>query len=186
MGAIPARYYVVQTVSLFRLVAAVAFASLAFQSVPTWLVASIYLSAVVSDLVDGSLARRFSVESFVGKIIDLISDKSLTIVSLLYVAALGLDLLPLAIIASREVIMLGLRAIEVEGSQLLPTSRIFGGIMAAILWGSTFLLVVLGTDSSWIDPISLSYYFCAILYITNLVWRLIVSRERIMAALSDG
>jgi phosphatidylglycerophosphate synthase len=100
---------------LLRLVAGLLFASLAFQGVPLGLLAMLYLGAMLSDLLDGLLARRLHVESFVGRILDLVSDKSLTIVSLLYAAARGISMLPLAMIATREIIMIGLRLVTVEG-----------------------------------------------------------------------
>lgn len=79
-----AKLWLVQSISLFRLVAALLFACLAFQDVPKLLLVGIYFCAMCSDVVDGFLARRFLLESFAGKIIDLISDKSLTVISLLY------------------------------------------------------------------------------------------------------
>lgn len=67
---------------------------------------------------------------FLGKIVDLVSDESLSIVSLLYAAERGVPLPPLGIIAVREVVSLGMRSVVVDGHQLLATSRLFGGIMA--------------------------------------------------------
>ena len=70
-----------QSISLSRLLGALVFASLAFQNVPLWLVAAIYILAMCSDLLDGFLARRLAAISYFGKVLDLVSDKSLTIVS---------------------------------------------------------------------------------------------------------
>ena len=52
-----------------------------------------------TDLIDGYLARRLEAETYLGKVVDLISDKSMTIVSLLYAAARGISIFPLALIA---------------------------------------------------------------------------------------
>src|SRR5947209_14112229 len=128
------RIWLVESISLSRLLAALLFASLVFQDVPIILVSAFYVFAMITDLIDGYLARKLKAETYFGKVVDLVSDKSLTIVSLLYAAARGINMLPLALIAIREVIMIGARMIIVEGTQLLPTNKILGGMMAFLLW----------------------------------------------------
>lgn len=175
---------VVQSISVFRLIAALIFACLAFQDIPLGLLATTYALAMCSDLVDGILARRLNEESFAGKVIDLISDKSLTVVSVLYAAERDVHLLPLALIATREIIVIGLRAITVDGTQLLPTSRLFGGTMAFLLWGNTLFLVLVPKGHDMVQIAGHIYWFCALVFVTNLVLRVYVSRHRIMASLT--
>ena len=105
----------VQAISLSRLAAGIVFAALAFQLIPVEFIAALYLVAVARDLPDGSLARRFEAQTHFGKVADLVSDKSLTIVSLLYAAARGIDLLPLSLVATREVKMIGMRLVMIDG-----------------------------------------------------------------------
>jgi len=130
-----------------------------------------------SDLIDGYLARRLCAQTYFGKVLDLVSDKSLTITSLLYAAARGIDLFPLALIATREVIMIGDRLITVEGKVLLPTSRVFGGIMALLLWGDTLFLVVVGKDL--FPAANATYWVCSAIFGVNLVARLYVGFQRL-------
>jgi phosphatidylglycerophosphate synthase len=125
-------------------------------------------------------------ESFAGKIIDLIGDKSLTIVSLLYAAERSISLLPLAIIAGREIIMLGARAVVVDGRQLLPTSRFFGGLTATALWGNTLLLICTAEGSKLLQVINHAYWGVALVFGVNLTHRIYVSRGRIRSALSSA
>jgi phosphatidylglycerophosphate synthase len=172
----------VQSISLSRLLAALFFASLAFQDVPRELLALIYGFAMCSDLVDGFLARRLRIDTYVGKVIDLVSDKSLTIVSLLYAAERGMDLLPLAIIATREIIMIGFRSIVVDEAQLLPTSRFFGGFMALVLWSNTLFLVFQAARAKWLESVNYVYWVCALLFFANLLMRIARSRRRIIAS----
>src|SRR2546425_8523176 len=139
------KIWLVQSISLSRLLAAILFASLAFQNVPLPLLLGLYLFAIVTDVIDGYLARKLKAATYFGKVLDLVGDKSLTIVSLLYAAARGISIAPLVLIATREVISIGMRMIIVEGTQLLPTSRILGGAMALALWGNTLFLVVAGS-----------------------------------------
>lgn len=177
----------VGSVSLFRLLAALFFACLAFQDVPLLLISSLYGFAMVSDMIDGYLARKLAAETYFGKIIDLISDKSLTVVSLLYAAERGIDLFPLALIAAREILMIGARLITVEGKPLLPTSRLIGGIMALLLWGNTLFLICIRGHFRWIMLSNLIYWICAIVLAFNLFVRVCTNIQRIKASLKqDG
>jgi phosphatidylglycerophosphate synthase len=174
----------VQLVSLSRLVAALLFASLAFQDVAQGFLAWIYGLAMCSDLVDGFLARRLRIGTHAGKVIDLVSDKSLTIVSLLYAAEREIDLLPLAVIATREIIMIGFRSIVVNETQLLPTSRLFGGLMALVLWGNTLLLVFQAARTERLQTVNRIYWGCALVLFANLLMRIVNSWQRIAASVT--
>jgi len=175
--------WLVQAVSLSRLLGALVFASMAFQNVPLWLVAGIYIVAMCSDLIDGYLARRLAVVTYFGKVLDLVSDKSLTIVSLLYAAARGVSVLPLSLIAAREIIMIGGRIIIVEGNQLLPTSKLLGGALAFVLWTNTLLLLISAQDTNRMKLSNSVYWICAFFFTANLLTRLCLSAPRIRAAL---
>jgi phosphatidylglycerophosphate synthase len=179
------RIWFVQAISLFRLMAALLFASLAFQSVPLALVVGLYLFAMCSDLLDGYLARRLRSETYFGKVLDLISDKSLTVVSLLYAAARGINVLPLALIATREIIMLGARMIVVEGTQLFPTNKLLGGLMWFLLWGNTLFLVLASTKSNSTRIANAIYWGCSIILVLNFVLRVYVSADRIKVSLKS-
>src|SRR4029077_15582907 len=72
-----ARICLVQSISCFRLLATLVFASLAFKDVSQILLLGLYAAAIVSDLLDGYLSRKLKAETFFGKILDLIADKSL-------------------------------------------------------------------------------------------------------------
>lgn len=183
---ITTKVWLIQSISLSRLFAALIFASLAFQNFPARLLAGIYGFAMCSDLADGFLARRLNAETYIGKVLDLVSDKSLTVVSLLYAAERGISFLPLALIAMREIIIIGFRLIIIDGTQLLPTSRIFGGAMALLLWSNTLFLVFASKDSGWIRTAEKIYIGCSLIFITNLIVRIYMSRRRIIASITRG
>jgi phosphatidylglycerophosphate synthase len=178
-----ATIWLVESVSLSRLLAALLFASLAFQDVPVLLVSGLYIFAMCTDLIDGYLARRLKVDTYFGKVVDLVSDKSLTIVSLLYAAARGISVFPLALIAIREIIMIGARIIIVEDKQLFPTSKIVGGLLALLLWGNT-LFLVLATDVYLVNIASNIYWACALIFTLNLLVRIYVSAHRIKVSVT--
>jgi CDP-diacylglycerol--glycerol-3-phosphate 3-phosphatidyltransferase len=180
------RLAAVQAISICRLLGAVAFSAIAFQKFPLALVCGVYVVAAVSDLLDGFVARRLAVTSFAGGILDLVSDKSLTVVSLLYAAASGVAIFPLAVIGTRELISLGLRAVKVGGRPLWPTNRWFGGAMATALWGNTFLLILSEPDTTVTSITAGIYWAYAAVSLLNLAWRLFTIRRGIMRALVEG
>lgn len=177
-----ATIWLVDSISLSRLLAALLFACLAFQNVPLMVVAGIYVFAMGTDLIDGYLARRFKAGTHFGKVVDLVSDKSMTIISLLYAAARGIDVFPLALIAVRDLIMIGARIIIVEDQQLLPTSKIVGGVLALMLWGNTLFLVLAPSPQS--ERIANAIYWaCGIIFTLNLLTRIWVSAHRIRSSM---
>lgn len=178
-----ATFWLVESLSLMRLVAALLFASLAFQGVPMLLLASIYGFAMCSDLIDGYVARSLKATTYFGRVLDLVSDKSLTIVSLLYASQRGVSILPLALVAAREIIMIGARIVVIEGKQLLPTNKVFGGVLAFLLWGNTLFLVT-SVSESRLRIVNVLYWTGAAILALNLVARVIKSSDRIKAALT--
>lgn len=185
MLRLASRIWLVELTTLSRLFAGVVFASLALQAVPRSLLLGLYLFAVCTDLLDGYLARRLKAVTYLGRVLDLIGDKSLTIVSLLYAAARGIDIAPLALIATREVITIGVRIIVIDGTQLLPSNRLLGGMMALMLWGNTVFLVLADKDTNLISTANIIYWICSIVSILTLGLRIYSSKHRIKAALTD-
>ena len=180
------RIWLVQTISLCRLLAALVFAWLAFKDVSRTLLSCFYGAAMLSDLIDGYVSRKLHAETYFGQVLDLVADKSLTVVSLLFAAACGVDLLPLALIATRDIIMIGMRSITARGKRLLPTSRIFGGSMALFIWGNTLLLLHARAAGQSITVINVIYWACALILAVNFVARVYVSTLSIREASTDN
>jgi CDP-diacylglycerol--glycerol-3-phosphate 3-phosphatidyltransferase len=173
----------VQSISVFRILATLCFALLAFNSVSKQGVFSLYCFALVSDLLDGYLARRWHAVTYFGRVMDLVADKSLTIVSLLYAAERGISLFPLALIVTRETITLGLRLVQIEGKQILRTNRIFGGLMATLLGANTLLLLC--TNTRWLNLTNVAYWVLAGVFTVNLIGRISAAAPHIARALVD-
>jgi len=180
------RICLIQSVSLYRLLATIIFAAVAFKGTPHSLVICLYASAMVSDLLDGYLSRKLQAETSFGKVMDLVADKSLTIISLLYAASRGLDILPLALIAMRDIVMIGMRLVVVDRKQLLPTNRVLGGLMALLLWGNTLVLVGAGEIPGVVRFANDIYWGCAVIFTVNLVARLYASAARIKKVLAGN
>ncbi|MDQ1639468.1 MAG: CDP-alcohol phosphatidyltransferase [Pyrinomonadaceae bacterium] len=179
------RISLVASISLFRVLAALVFSLIAFTSLHNFVIATLYFLAMASDVLDGYAARKLSAETYFGKVLDLVGDKSLTIISLLYAAQRGISLLPLAMIGTREIVMIGARMIIVEGTQLLPTNRVLGGLMWLLLWGNTLFLVLVPNGSKFIASANLIYWVCALVFFANFLARVRASAYRIRLSLDN-
>ena len=116
-------------ISLFRICLAPIFA-IAYLSdegeVKYWAI-SVYFVATVSDFLDGYIARKFDASSTLGKILDPLGDKLMTITVMLCIA---LDALipPWAVIvaAAKEILMAGAGFLVLKKSDEIPPSNIVG------------------------------------------------------------
>ena len=104
--------------SLFRLLASILFPALLVLAVPfdlQWLnysFAILFILIALSDFFDGFFARRFNVESYIGKALDHIADKFLCVSIFLALACLHKILFFTALIfILREIFILSLRNI---------------------------------------------------------------------------
>lgn len=86
----------------------------------------IFAVAASTDLLDGYFARKRSEQTMLGRVLDPIADKMLTITALIVLVAMdtltGLPLLGVVIIAMREFWVAGLREGLFEGGGELPVS----------------------------------------------------------------
>lgn len=179
----PSAVRLVLGVSLFRLLATLLFAALLLLNVPNVFLALTLGLAGFSDAIDGYLSRALGAETKLGKVLDLIADRAVTAVSLLYASARGVDLLPLAAIGIRDLVAIGMRLIEIDGRQVLPTSRSFGGATALFLWTTTIYLVLQSGSGPVGAGIRWAYWTCAAVMVLNIATRIWSSRGRLANAL---
>lgn len=92
-------------------------------------------------MLDGFLARKLSCTSKTGGTLDLFSDKYLTIISLIYAIAKGLPALPCSAAILREVFLLSMRSVQLDGKSLFPPQRLIGTLMVIPIWSGTVLLL---------------------------------------------
>lgn len=86
--------------------------------------AVIYLAAVLTDLVDGYLARRYKLETNLGRFLDPLADKLLNAAAMIML--IPLDRVPawlVFLIIGREVAVTGLRGIAVTEGVVISASR---------------------------------------------------------------
>lgn len=93
-----------------------------------WSALAVFIVAAITDFFDGYLARAWSQQSSLGRMLDPIADKLLVAVCLLMLAAdeaiTGLNLWAAIIILSREILVSGLREFLAELRVSVPVTRV--------------------------------------------------------------
>ena len=126
-----------------RIVAVPAIVACLYSTQPIWLwtALGIFILAAITDYLDGYLARAWSQQSSLGKMLDPIADKLLVGAVLIMLAAngtvTGLALIPAIIILSREILVSGLREYLGQMNLSLPVSNL-------AKWKTTVQMVALG------------------------------------------
>lgn len=123
----------IQLVSIYRAAAMLTFV-LFYTVIPNEIISAILITAILSDLLDGYLAKKYQLTSLGGKLLDLFSDKYLNCISIIFLIIEGYPLLPLLMILTKEIFVLSFRSIEINGKFVISTNRTLGGIMTGILW----------------------------------------------------
>ncbi|WP_422679922.1 CDP-diacylglycerol--glycerol-3-phosphate 3-phosphatidyltransferase [Chelatococcus albus] len=106
-----------------------------------WIALAIYVAAAVTDYLDGWLARAWSQQSALGRMLDPIADKLLVAASLLMLVSdgtiRGWSLWAAIIILCREILVSGLREFLAELRVGVPVSKV-------AKWKTTLQLVAIG------------------------------------------
>jgi phosphatidylglycerophosphate synthase len=175
----------VQCVTLSRAAAAALFVSTVLSPGYEVLATCVYIYALVSDLLDGRLARLLQVPTPGGAALDGFSDKYLTVASVLYIAALGFPLPPCCLLLLRDILVPALRAIRTSGDQIFFPRRFIGGItgtpvriltLAALFWPMRFRQIEFFLE--------IGIWIAAFISLASLAWHTWKSREQIKKAFS--
>lgn len=106
-----------------------------------WVALAIFIAAGVTDFFDGYLARLWSQQSSLGRMLDPIADKLLVASTLLMLASdgtiWGVHMVAAVIIMCREVLVSGLREFLAELQVSVPVSQL-------AKWKTTLQLVAIG------------------------------------------
>ena len=173
MISIKSNLLLVQALTLSRAISALIFISVALTPNCRNLAIGFFVYACLSDLLDGFLARRLNCSTKIGGVLDLFSDKYLTIISALYAIMRGISPLPCVIIVLREVLLLSLRSIKINEIPIFPPQRILGTITILPIWVGTFLLLEYPTniDISW-DYFIYYYWIVGGIVLINLIYKI--------------
>jgi cardiolipin synthase len=106
-----------------------------------WAALAVFITAGITDMLDGYFARMYGQQSSLGRMLDPIADKLLIASSLLMLAAeetiRGWSLLAAVIILCREILVSGLREYLAELRVSVPVSRL-------AKWKTTWQLIAVG------------------------------------------
>ena len=106
-----------------------------------WTALAIFIAAAITDFLDGYLARRWSQQSSLGRMLDPIADKLLVAATLLMLTSdgtiWGVHLVAGVIILSREILVSGLREFLAELQVSVPVSHL-------AKWKTTIQLIAIG------------------------------------------
>ncbi len=110
----------------------------------------IFAIAAITDKIDGTIARKYNLITNLGKFLDPLADKLLTISAFICLSVLGLaNIYIVLIIVARELSITAFRAIAIESGQVLAADKL--GKIKTFLQFAAILLVLLGSLSTMPD-----------------------------------
>lgn len=168
--------------SVTRVLLALIFVSIGLQPQYTALTLLTFVAAMLTDVLDGVLARRLKCTSRAGEALDLLGDKFLTLASGLYGAALGMPLLACGLILLREIALTTARTIVVDRRALLPPSRLIGSLSILPTRIGTIMLIVDGGTGRYLTWSLGLFWIAAGVASTTLYWRIWRERRLILRA----
>lgn len=124
-----------------------------------WMIAlGSFVTASVSDALDGFIARRFNLRSHLGAILDPLADKALLVSALVVLGWIDTDLaqLPLwfvVLVLGRDLfLVMGTVVLQVYVSDFKVKPHWAGKVATALMMVAVSM-VLLKFDSTWVDPV---------------------------------
>ena len=106
-----------------------------------WVACGLFITAAITDFLDGYIARTRQLQSDFGRMLDPIADKLLVSSTLLMLVGFGdingISLIPAVVILTREIVVSGLREFLASLSIPVPVSQLSK-------WKTTLQLVAIG------------------------------------------
>lgn len=129
-----------------------------------WLSAGLFMLAGITDWLDGYVARKWQVESAVGRFLDPIADKLLVATALLLLVQSNTDemtradIIPAIAIVCREILVSGLREFLAEIRVSVPVSKL-AKWKTAVQMAAIFLLLLGAGGPDWLHAELLGRFF---------------------------
>jgi len=107
-----------------------------------WLAAALFILASLTDWLDGYFARKYGVESNMGRFMDPIADKILVLGALVMLLAMGrVDPIMVFLFLARDIFIGGIRSVAAANSQII-SAKPFGKWKTALqMVAIPFLLI---------------------------------------------
>ena len=111
---------------------------------------AIVVLAIITDIADGRLARKFGTVSTFGAILDLTTDKVFVIPMLFLMARDDIALLWMAVlIAMRDLLIMGVRVYAAAEAMVIPARRL-GKLKSLLLYPALIFIVVPLPGATWV------------------------------------
>lgn len=167
----------IQLISIYRAVAILIFI-LFYTIIPNEINSLLLITAILSDLLDGYLAKKNQMTSRGGKLLDLFSDKYLNCISIIFLIIEEYSLLPLIMILTKEIFVLSFRSIEIDSKFIISTNRIIGGIMSATIWFAVFFHI----NQIFVFAIDRIIVVLGIANLIYLIYKIVVNFSKLIEA----
>ena len=164
--------------TIFRVILVIPFVALMLNGYDLWAVA-VFISASLTDLLDGKIARKYNLITDFGKFMDPLADKLLVCAAMICLVEMGrLPAWMVIVIISREFIISGFRLVASDN----------GVVIAASYWGkfkTTFqmlmIIVLILNLGGVFDMIGLALTWIAlILTVVSLIDYLVKNKQVIL------
>lgn len=115
---------------------------LALNKALSYTATSIFLLAMISDIIDGYYARKHRIISTFGQFFDPLADKLLFLVAMIFMVELGrIPAWIVCIFLSREIIVTALRGVAIDEGVVIPASH-WGKYKSALVSTTTVGLLI--------------------------------------------
>lgn len=126
-----------QAIRIYRAAAMMIFI-LFYAKVPNEVLSLLLITALLSDLLDDYLAEKLKFTTTSSRLLGLFSGRYLNCISVIFLMVREYPVLPLIIILTKEIFILSFRDVEIDGTPVITTNRVLGGVMSAALWFAVF------------------------------------------------
>ena len=133
-----------------------------------YVASGLFLLAIITDWLDGYLARRLKQTTRLGAFLDPVADKIIICVSLVLIAAFYANLwvtLAASVIVAREIIISALREWMAEiGSRTKVSVQYVGKVKTTFQAIAIIILLMYGVHSPiWLYWLGLCFFYCAVI-----------------------
>ena len=133
-----------------------------------YVASGLFLLAIITDWLDGYLARRLKQTTRLGAFLDPVADKIIICVSLVLIVSFYANLwvtLAASVIVAREIIISALREWMAEiGSRTKVSVQYVGKVKTTLQAIAIIVLLMYGTHSPiWLYWIGLCFFYCAVI-----------------------
>ena len=166
----------IQIITLSRIAAAGGFATTCLTDDFKWLAGILFVYCIISDVLDGFLARTWNAKSQLGGELDGYADKTFVIACILFALIQEAPIMACWVIICREIFVCCIRQIRLKGRSLATPNRKFGIFKNALIWTLTGYLMF-KTDFFEISGQTIHILYSALAAVSFINMLLIIKKD---------